>query len=108
MIRASTYSSAFLNQQVILLLDHLGVKPEVFTSMNEEAMQNLDVATKMNSLQRSALRLRTLAEDDQDLACLAAARLFFGPSRQFSAIFLRAMLLSGKYTQKVMINGESK
>ena len=38
-IRCSTYSPAYLNRQVILLLDFLGVPKQTFMDMNKGAIE---------------------------------------------------------------------
>lgn len=50
-IRCSTYSPAFLNRQVILLLDNLGVPRDVFLNKNQIAIENLDVKKSVRRLQ---------------------------------------------------------
>lgn len=49
-IRCSTYSPAFLNRQVILILSHLGVPDEVFLKRNEIAMFKLDIRKTLDRL----------------------------------------------------------
>lgn len=43
-IRCSTFSPAFLNRQVILLLNFLGVDDQFFLELNSNSMRNLNVS----------------------------------------------------------------
>jgi RNA-dependent RNA polymerase len=58
-IRCSTYSPAYLNRQVILLLDYLGVPEDIFLDKNEAALRNLDVKATIKRLQRQAVKIRS-------------------------------------------------
>ena len=63
-IRISTYSPAYLNRQVILVLDYLGVPKEEFIERNKKAIQNLDVASVIKSLH---LKLNAVRQRNKEL-----------------------------------------
>jgi len=116
-IRCSTYSPAFLNRQVILLLSHLGVPEDLILERNDVAISNLNVSETIKKLQRQAIKIsegsqnkggeEELKQLDKDL--LSEIKLFFGPSRQFKKIFIQAMLISNKYkTKAVGVDGKPK
>ena len=102
-IRISTYSYPFLNRQVILLLNHLGVPDKVFEDKNDQAIKHLEVKDTLLRLSKKAARnIRQesdeLLKDSNLKELIREMRLFFGPSKQFRKIFMRALLLSSNYT----------
>lgn len=103
-IRISTFSPAYLNRQVILLLDYLGVPQQFFLDRNRKALENLDVKKTVRRLQKQTTALRELHKDEEcsDMFrnLVKDMRLFFGPSRQFRRIFIRALLLSNNMIEE--------
>jgi len=57
-IRISTYSPAYLNRQVILVLDYLGVPKEEFIERNRKAIDFLGIKTVIKSLHRKVNLIR--------------------------------------------------
>lgn len=110
-IRCSTYSPAFLNRQVILLLSNLGVQDDLFLKRNSRALKNLNAEEAIARMERKAFEIRKqkdgdskeiLSEDQlkkRDEELLDDLNYFFGPSRQFKNIFKRALLMSVKYRE---------
>ena len=106
-IRCATYSPAYLNRQVILILNHIGVPDELFETRNEIALEYLNVSRIMDRLEKQINKCRKVTEDQTsesmensaDLArkLMMDIKLFFGPSRQFKQIFCRALLMSTNY-----------
>ena len=59
-IRCATYSPAFLNRQVILLLSNLGVPDEVFEAKNENALQKLNIRKTLLRLYNQIKEIRKI------------------------------------------------
>jgi hypothetical protein len=96
-IRCSTYSPAFLNRQVILLLHNLGVPDQLFLDRNFAAVQNLDVNKTLLRLQKQTAKINLdnkkgkFSQDEAiviDNELIKEVKLYFGPSRQFKRIFV--------------------
>ena len=95
-IRCATFSQAYLNRQVILLLNCLGVPDEVFLNLLHRAMLSLNkenVISNLKSKCQKAIKAKKKTEKDglskevaQDLD------LFFGPSKIFCSIFKYCLL----------------
>mmetsp|Transcript_19298 Transcript_19298/g.29600 ORF Transcript_19298/g.29600 Transcript_19298/m.29600 type:complete len:99 (-) Transcript_19298:692-988(-) len=85
-IRCSTYSPAFLNRQVILLLDSLGVSEKVFTKKNQDAIDNLSVDKTLRRLSEQAYQVKQLnlkkeSSDKEMKQLMRSMKVFFGPSK---------------------------
>ena len=59
-IRCATYSPAYLNRQVILLLSNLGVSDELFHQRNNFAISMLDVKKTLTRLFKQIAEIRKL------------------------------------------------
>ncbi|CDW74505.1 rna-directed rna polymerase [Stylonychia lemnae] len=98
-IRCATFSQGYLNRQVILLLNCLGVPEDIFISLQKQQLENLDVNKVMEDLHRRShvflmnrRKVKSSSKQSQELS--QEIDLFFGPSRVFSAVFKNALLKS--------------
>jgi len=105
-IRCSTFSQAYLNRQVILILDFLGVPRQVFLDKNRRAIEGLNVDKIIERLSKQAREIRKLnqgkrEEEGQEKIkdLISQLKVYFGPSRQFSKIFKNLILNSSAYTK---------
>ena len=100
-IRCATYSIAYLNRQVIMLLSCLKVPDEIFMTKLEKAMKLLNKDTAHKHLLRS---IRSVMEHSStEMSNLHKEfELHFGPSQQFKAIFIKALVY--KATQATPLN----
>ena len=87
-IRCATYSIAFLNRQIIMLLSCLGVEDAVFHNLLDNAITRLDTEKIVNNLKRDI----NAQKDDEDRHDIVREfELHFGPSMAFKNIFINAL-----------------
>lgn len=88
-IRCATFSQGYLNRQVILLMNSLGVPDDVFKKLLGKALEDLDIKNVLKNLfnvyQSSLQRKKSAKASALELA--QELELFFGPSKIFSQIF---------------------
>mmetsp|Transcript_14061 Transcript_14061/g.19152 ORF Transcript_14061/g.19152 Transcript_14061/m.19152 type:complete len:106 (-) Transcript_14061:228-545(-) len=81
-IRCATYSVAYLNRQVIMLLSSLKVPDSIFMNKQEQAKRQLDKRVTHRHLLRQVMAF--MAHETTDITEMHREfELHFGPSQQF-------------------------
>lgn len=112
-IRCATFSQGYLNRQVIMLLECLGVEDDVFLTLLNKAMEKLEV-TKiiMHLVKRCQEMFKKNAKRKEDRATMQELAkeldIFFGPSRVFSLIFRQAILFHAKIDMSPNLHSKEK
>lgn len=65
-IRCATYSPAYLNRQVIMLLDYLGVPEELLMKMNDGAIAQLNIGKTVKRLREQLKKIKEGLRDEDD------------------------------------------
>jgi hypothetical protein len=89
-VRGSTFTQGYLNRQVILLMNCLGVPDDVFMTHLDNALNQLDVKIVISNLEKIYKKSRKQKKGRLELS--QEMELFFGPSRMFGSIFKYALV----------------
>lgn len=87
-IRWAEYWQPFLNRQIILCLDHLGVPQQIFLDMQDKEMKDLDAALTSDGAALKALRGRI----DPNMMTLSMCELVEAGFRRTNEPFLQILL----------------
>jgi hypothetical protein len=89
-VRGSTFTQGYLNRQVILLMNCLGVPDDVFMIHLDNALNQLDVKIVISNLEKIYKKSRKQKKGRLELS--QEMEIFFGPSRMFGSIFKYALV----------------